>query len=95
MPTKLANEKPVFYFAIKATFACPKCGKENIEVMYSKATTSNPDKIAIATQTQNLTCKFCKHQLLDGTKVQIVVLPVTLEQIRAAGFNPPSDPNSN
>jgi ribosomal protein S27E len=89
MTTQPPKKTPVFWFAIRVIFTCPECKRENTEVMYSHASTSDPSKIATATQTQNLKCKFCKAQLADGTQVNVTVLPITLEQAKAAGFNPP------
>jgi hypothetical protein len=86
----MTDQKPVrYWFAVKVTFICPVCKKPNEEVMYMSAGKPDPGPIAAATQTQNLKCKFCKTPLKDGTQVNVNVLPVTLEQAKAAGFNPP------
>jgi hypothetical protein len=84
----MTNAVPPNWFAITVTFACPFCKHANNEVMYSAATTTNPDKIASAITTQSVKCKSRKITPTDGTQIGINVLPVTLEQAKAAGFKP-------
>jgi hypothetical protein len=87
----VAKIKPrKYWFAVKVEFVCPQpqCKKLSTEVMYMNSSLPNPDLMAKAAQTQNFSCQHCKTLLADGTQVNLNVLPVTLEQAKAAGFNP-------
>jgi hypothetical protein len=79
------------WFAVRVEFTCPACKKLSSEVMYMSASKPDPDPIAAAAQRQQYSCRLCKVPLaVDGTEVNVTVLPVTLNQARAPGFNPPS-----
>jgi transcription elongation factor Elf1 len=78
------------WFAVKATFTCPKCNKTSSEVLYANASKPDPTPIALGVQRQSMSCQLCKSLLADGVQVSLSVLPVTLEQAKAAGFKPPS-----
>jgi rubredoxin len=80
-----------YWFAVKATFTCPNCGKLSEEVMYTNAGRSDPNRIAAAIQRQNMKCRSCKIVPTDGTHIDLNVLPITLAEAKAAGFKP--DPN--
>ena len=79
----------LYWFAVKATFTCPTCKKVSEEVLYTSAGRPEPDRIASAVQKQDMVCQFCKVRPPDGTQIALNVLPVTLEQAKAAGFKPP------
>lgn len=80
-----------YWFAVKAEFRCPACGKLSTEVMYMNATQPDPDAIAAATEKQSLKCQHCKQVPANGTQIKITVLPTTLAEAKAAGFKPPPD----
>jgi phage FluMu protein Com len=86
----MENKPQRFWFAVKMSFTCPKCKKLSEEVLYTSAGRPDPNPIAQAVSTQQPKCQHCKTLLTaDGTNVNLNVLPVTLEQAKAAGFTPP------
>lgn len=66
-----------YWFKMTVTFTCPHCGKANQEIMHSKSSTANPDKIAAAVTTQSLKCKSCSKTPTDGTQIGVNVLPIS------------------
>ena len=79
---------PTHWFAIKASFTCPSCGKLSEETMYSGAYKPDPGPVAAAIQKQDLTCRLCKVRPADETPIALNVLPVTLAEAKTAGFKP-------
>lgn len=75
------------------------CGQNEFRMLYlwSKKRRSplhswgrpEPDRIAQAAATQRPKCRHCGVWLSeDGTRVELNVLPVTLEQAKSMGFKP-------
>lgn len=78
-----------YWFAVKMSFVCPTCSQKSEETLFTRAGRPEPDRIAQAAATQRPKCRHCGVWLSeDGTRVELNVLPVTLEQAESMGFKP-------
>jgi len=77
-----------YWFEVTVSFTCPKCGKLSSEKMFVNSSTQDPNKINAKINAQSVKCRFCKTVPPDGTQISVKVLPTTLAQAKASGFNP-------
>jgi hypothetical protein len=78
-----------YWFSIQVVFACPFCKKANKKMMYSESLIQDQNKIAALVTAQLVRCALCKRKPTDGTHLGVIVVPTTLDQAKASGFEPP------
>ena len=79
-----------YWFEVTVSFTClnPKRGKLSSEKMFINSSTQDPNKINTTINTQSVKCRFCGMVPPDGTQISVKVLPTTLDQAKASGFDP-------
>ena len=75
-----------YHFGCTVSFECPICGRTSSEKRVYEAGTPDPKRIAAVVSRQVLDCQLCGAALTRRTRLEIKILPGTLEQLRNRGF---------